>query len=62
MCNQCAKKADGGKGELMSQARLRYCINSMREAYIKLREYILIQEVPVYYKEQIRKTDGEVRL
>lgn len=57
MCNQCAKRADAGKGELMSQVRLRHCRNSMADAYTKFREYILVQEVSIYYKEQIRKID-----
>lgn len=54
MCNQCAKRANAGKGELMPQVRLRHCRNSMAAAYTKLREYILAQEVLVYYKEQVR--------
>ncbi len=58
LCDQCAKKADSGEEDLSAEGRMRYCKYSRAQAYNKFREYILAHEVPVYYKEQIRKKEG----
>lgn len=54
LCDQCAKRADDGKGKLSSKTKMQYCQSSKEQAYSKLQQYILAQEVPVYYKNQVR--------
>lgn len=55
LCDQCVKRADTGNGKLSPEARLQYCRYSKAQAYKKLQEYLLAQEIPVYYKNQVRK-------
>ena len=55
LCDQCAKRADSGEGVLSPEAKMRHCQSSRSMAYSKLRQYVLTLEVPVYYKNQVRK-------
>ena len=57
LCDQCAKTADTGMGELLPKARLHYCQSSKAHAYSRLQEYILAREVPAYYKDQVRNRE-----
>ena len=52
-CNQCAKRALGSDGCLSTEARLEHCANTRSETYHKIAQYLLMKEIPVYYKKQI---------
>ena len=55
-CTQCAKMSDIGEKDLSPEARLWHCKYSKADAYNRMREYILIKEVHLYYKEEIRNS------
>ena len=52
-CTQCAKPALGADGELSSESRIDHCLASRNDAYRKIAQYLLMKEIPVYYKNQI---------
>ena len=52
-CNMCAKIIDTGS-ELSATLKLSYCPNTISLAEKKLRAMILMTEVPVFYKDQIK--------
>lgn len=52
-CTQCAKPALGANGDLSSEARMNHCQVTRNDAYYKISQYLLMKEIPVYYKNQI---------
>jgi uncharacterized protein len=53
-CIQCAKTADLESSELSAKARLSRCGEVRTMVYSKLYQYLLLNELPVYYGNQIR--------
>lgn len=53
-CNQCAKKADDGTKGLSKELKLRNCRDSKAAVYGEVMQYLIIQEIPKYYGDQIR--------
>lgn len=58
-CTVCAKKADNNEESLSSQFKLSHCQEVRRNAYTKLRQLLLLQEIDLYYTKQTRK-EGSV--
>lgn len=54
-CNQCGKRADAGEEELSAQAKLKYCDATKHAAIIEIKNYLLMNEIPMYNKEFIYK-------
>lgn len=54
-CNQCGKRADAGGEELSAQAKLKYCDATKHAAIMEIKNYLLLNEIPVYNKEFINK-------
>ena len=57
-CSICAKKADDGTEELSPKVKILHCENVRASAYEKLRQLILLNELDLYYGEQIRTKEG----
>ena len=53
-CSICAKKADDGTETLSPKVKLLHCENVRANAYEKLRQLILLNELGVYYRDQLR--------
>ncbi len=53
-CSLCAKKADDGSGELSARFKLTHCRAVQSDTYFKLRQLILLDEISLYYADQIR--------
>lgn len=56
-CNQCAKPAMEENGSLSSEARLRHCQDTRNQAYYKISQYLMLKEIPQYYKNQIEQLE-----
>ena len=52
-CTQCAKPALGADGGLSSESRIEHCLVSRNDAFRKIVQYLLMKEIPVYYKNHI---------
>jgi len=52
-CNQCAKAAMDKTNSISAAERLKHCDDSRREAYHRISQYLLLQEIPRYYNKQI---------
>lgn len=53
-CSLCCKKADCGEEMLSASVRLSNCNAVQNSAYAKLRQLIMLREIPLYYRSQIR--------
>jgi uncharacterized protein len=62
-CTLCAKKADNNDVHLSSTSKLENCDETRADAYSRLKFYLLMKEIPLFYQEQTRakeKKEGEV--
>ena len=51
-CNMCAKKADYNGNDLSAERKLAHCATTKANAYNKIRQRILLKEIPIYYQKQ----------
>ncbi len=54
-CSSCAKKADIGEETLSAQFKLSHCESIRLNAYVKLRQLILLNEINCHYSDQVRE-------
>ena len=61
-CDLCAKRADDGSENLSAKQKLMFCSGVRSQAEDKLRYYLLLKEIPILYRKQIRhaqRIEGE---
>lgn len=56
LCNQCTKKADDGSKYLSTDKKIEHCLESKMSAYNEVQNYIIMNEIPMYYSEQVRNS------
>jgi uncharacterized protein len=54
-CSMCAKMADNNEENLSGERKITFCEQAKRNAFSKMRNYLLLKEVPIHYQKQTRK-------
>lgn len=60
LCDQCVKKADDGSKLLSANKKIEHCTESKINAYNQVHNYIIMNEVPMFYSKQVRNSKQEV--
>ena len=57
-CSLCAKRADDGSPNLSIKKKMSHCKKVHADTYTKMRQYIMFQELGLYYADQTKEIGG----